>query len=447
MLYSTGIDRGKFGDREVSVNIFNGGPSLGLTAPSTGRYVSLPSSGLTFRHLFLPKASKAVRQQVIIEELSYSLPFPLAEAHYGSVEKGEEAWVTVAADSTVQPVQDLYPKAHLEAEPLCYLRAAKAAGIQQALVVDFGATKTVFCGVENGGIGTVRVLLRGGETLTEQLAKELDLDFEEADVLKRDEGVEHPTVRRFFQELVEEALLPSPLPYQRVLVCGGGSACPGLLGLLTTSWGQDVDVEPFPLPGLLMPTDHVVAYGAALAGRIKATRLQMNHSFHQAASGSGGPLRLAPLFFTAVLMALMAFGLETRLSNTLARQHELRSGLNKALAPVLQEASKLDEKNIMKKLRAQLEEQRNSSLGSPERVMNTLGHTSKAITDKENAHVFSIIYEDQTLKLEGRASSLNQSEDIRQTLEDTLVDVEQVKTRPNSDGTFVFQIEGKLPES
>ena len=267
----------------------------------------------TFRRLFLPRASKSVRQQIITEELSYSLPFPLTEAHYGAVEMGEEAWVTVASDSVVRPIRVHYPKAKLEAEPLCYLRAAKAAGVQQALVVDFGATKTVFCGVENGQVGTVRVLLRGGEALTEEISRESGLSREEAELRKREDGTENATVRRFFHELVEEALLPSPMPYRRVLLCGGGSATQGLLRLLSQIWGNDVDVEPFPLPGMLLPTDHVVAYGAALAGRPYAVRLRMEHSFEHAAL-SGGRLSLAPLVLTGILMLLMTVTMETRLS-------------------------------------------------------------------------------------------------------------------------------------
>ena len=68
------------------MNIFSGTPTTGMTTPVIGQYVSLPSSGLTFRRLFLPRASKSLRAQVITEELSYSLPFPLAEAHYGALE-------------------------------------------------------------------------------------------------------------------------------------------------------------------------------------------------------------------------------------------------------------------------------------------------------------------------------------------------------------------------
>jgi hypothetical protein len=444
MLHSVGIDRGHEGDREISVNIFSGTANLGMSTPVIGQYVALPCSGLTFRRMFLPRASKTVRQQVITEELSYSLPFPLTEAHYGAVEMGEEAWVTVASDAVVQPIRDLYPKAHHEAEPLCYLRAAKAAGIQQALVVDFGASKTVFCGVENGQVGTVRVLLRGGETLTEELANETGLSNDEAELKKRDEGTEHPTVRRFFEELLEEALLPSPLPYRRVLICGGGSATHGLLRLLTKIWGDDVDVEPFPLPGMLLPTDHVVAYGAALAGRPKAVRLQMQHSFQHAATG-GGKLSIAPIVFTCILMLLMMAGIETRLSGAEERRAELRGSLNEALVQVIPEPETLSEADIVKQLRQRLDEQRSSARTSPARVMNTLGQIANAVTSQKEAELFSTIFEDNILKLEGRAT-LKQAEEIRTAIEKVLVNAEQVKTRPTKENLFVFQIEGQLPE-
>lgn len=444
MLHSTGIDRGRDGDREVSVNIFSGTPQTGMATPVVGQYISLPSSGLTFRKLFLPKASKTVRQQVITEELSYSLPFPLTEAHYGMVESGEEAWVAVAADSVVQPMMDLYPKANLEAEPLCYLRAAKAAGINQALVVDFGANKTVFCGVENGQVGTVRVMLRGGQALTEALANDLGISEDDAELRKREEGTEQPAVRRFYEELIEEALLPSPLPYRRVLICGGGSATHGLLRLLTKVWGNDVDVEPFPLPGLLMPTDHVVAYGAALAGRPKAVRLQMQHSFSQVGGGSGA-LAVAPIVLTVLLMATMVAGLETRIAGSEERVTELRNTLDQAVKPVLPNAEGVEQTKLVEALREKLEAQRSGEASSPAKLMNTLGRCSNAVTAKKDAKLFSIIFEDQMLKLEGKALDLKQSEDIRTSIEKVLPTVEQKKSRP-AQGGFVFQLEGELPQ-
>lgn len=440
-----GIDRGRGGDREVSVNILTGAPVLGMAAPVLGTYVSLPSSGLTFRRLFLPRASKSVRQQVIVEELSYSLPFPLAEAHYGAVESAEDAWVVVASDSVVKPMRDLYSKCNLEAEPLCYLRAAKASGVTHALVVDFGASRTVFCGIENGQVGTVRVMLRGGDTLTEELAKELGVSRDEAELRKRDQGTELPTVRKFFQELTEEAFLPSPLPYRQVLICGGGSATPGLLKMLTQLWGKDTDVEPFPLPGQLMPTDHVVAFGAALAGRPKAVKLQMQHTFAHVSGGASGTLSVAPLVFSVILMGLMTFGLETRVSGARDRESQIRTSLAQAVKPVLPDWKDGTEGEIVPKLRGRLEEQRNLGRSTPAIVMNTLGQSANSVTAKKDAKLTAVVFEDHKLKLEGRAKDLTQSEDIKGSLEAILQKVEQVKSRPVSGG-FLFQIEGELPQ-
>lgn len=446
LLSSVGIDRGRAGDREVSVNILSGGTALGAAAPASSVQVALPSSGLTFRRLFLPRASKTVRQQVIAEELSYSLPFPLSDAHYGTVERAEDAWVVIASDSVVAPIKDLHPRAALEAEPLCYLRAAKVAGINHALVIDFGASKTVFCCIDNGQVGTVRVLLRGGERLTEELMESAGCTREEAELLKREEGLAHQVVRQFFTELLDEALLPKPLPYRRVLVCGGGSATLGLLKMLNDRWDSDVDVEPFPLPGQLMPTDHVVAYGAALAGRFNATRLQMDHSFRQVVSGAGAPLNLWPLIFSACLMLLMTVSVETRLNGAREREQDLRNTLVTAVSPVIPNAKDLPVDSLVKALNDQLQSQKTVAQSSPGRLMNTLGRGSDAVTSKKDATIYSITFEDNKLKLEGRATSLKQSEDIRGSLESVLVGLEQSKTRPGAGSTIVFQLEGQLPE-
>lgn len=445
MLNAIGIDRGSSGDREVSVNLFSGATTQGSAAPSVGQYVALPSSGLTFRRLFLPPASKAIRQQVIAEELSYSLPFSLTEAHYGSVEKGEEAWVVIASDSVVQPVKALYGKAHLEAEPLCYLRAAKAANIEDALVIDFGASKTVFCGLEHGQVGTVRVLLRGGDALSEELARSLECTAHEAEMIKREEGVDHRVVREFFLELLEEALLPLPLPYRTVLICGGGSATPGLLGLLAKRYGDDVAVEPFPLPDMLMPTDHVVAYGAALAGRFNATRLKMDHSFRQMAQSGGGPLRLGPLLATLVMMVLMVVATESRLSSLRTKEANLTETLNQAVTPVLPNAAEFKSQEMVAQLKERVKTQRALGRRAPARIMNTLGRCSDAFTNKEGATLFSVIFEDDKLKLEGKATSLKQSEEIKRELESVLDEVVMGKSRPTGKA-FVFQIDGRVPE-
>lgn len=446
MLNSVGIDRGHTSDREISVNVLTGSPTLGVVTPATSQHVALPSSGLTFRRLFLPRASKAVRRQVMAEELTYSLPFPLEDAHYGSVERGEEAWVVVASDAVVAPIKDLYPRASLEAEPLCYLRAARAARLENALVIDFGASKTVFCGLENGTVGNVRVLLRGGERLTEEVMQATGLARDKAELFKREQGVDHQAIRQFYLELVEEALLPSPLPYRNVLLCGGGSATPGLLKLLSDRWGSDVDVEPFPLPDQLLPTDHVVAYGAALAGRPNALRLQMDQSFRQTRGDGVEPLAWGPLLMVGLLMALMAVSVETRLRGAESKEKMMRASLVEAIAPVVPNAQNLKSEDITKALRDQLAAQKAVARSSPARIMATLGKGAESVTGKDGAYLSIVTFEDGKLKWEGFTKSLKDSEDVRLGLEKSMDEVEQVKTRPFKEG-FVFQIEGKPRDS
>ena len=445
MFNSIGIDRGHTSDREISVNIFTGSPSLGVATPATSQQVALPCSGLTFRKIFLPRASKAVRQQVITEELSYSLPFSLAEAHYGTVERGEEAFVVVASDAVVAPIKDLYPKAALEAEPLCYLRAARAAGMQNALVIDLGATKTVFCALENGTVGSVRVLLRGGEKLTEEVMQAVGLTREQAEHLKREQGVQHAAIKQFYAELLEETLLPSPLPYRNVLLCGGGSATPGLLAFLAQRWGSEVDVEPFPLPGELVPTDHVVAFGAALAGRVNAPRLQMDHSFRHVAV-HGESLQWAPLLMTGMLMLLMVVSTETRLRGAEKKEAQIRASLAEAVAPVMPKAKDLKSEDLVRALKEQLSAQKAVARSSPARIMNTLGKGAESVVSKKGAYLSSVTFEDGKLNWEGWTKTLKESEDIRASLEKVMDEVEIAMTRPYQDG-FVFRIEGKPRDS
>ncbi len=447
MLWSSGIDKGTSSTREVSVNVLNGRADFTSQKRSFSSFVALPSSKLTFRRIFLPAASKAVRQQVISEELSYSLPFPLSDAHFGSVERGEEAWVVVAPESIVEPLQELYPKAQLEAEPLCYLRAARAAGIERALVVDLGASKTVFCGLDDGQIGQVRVLLRGGEALTDAIAEQAGCVRPEAEALKMEEGLEHRAVREFYSELLQEALLPSPLPYQRVLLCGGGSGTPGLLGFLSKAWGPDVDIEPFPLPSELSASDHVTAYGAALAGRPRSIRLAMDHDIRRSQTDGRPPLRFAPLVFGLLLLVLMTVSVETRLASLQEREGLLAESIRVAVEPVLQRKEALEPDQVVKTLRAQLEEQRAVASSSPGQVMNSLGRSANAVTNQDEALLYSVIFEERKLRLEGRAQSLAQSEEIRSGLEQVLLGVEQVRTRPSTGNSFIFQLEGQLPES
>ena len=105
------------------------------------------------------------------------------------------------------------------------------------------------------------------------------------------------------------------------------------------------------------------------------------------------------------------------------------------------------QEDLVKTLREQLRRQREVQSSSPSRLMNTLGQSSNSVTAKKDAKLMSIIFDKQILKLEGQAVDLKQSEDIRNSLEKVLENVDQSKTRPAPNGTIFFQIEGQIPKS
>ena len=113
------------------------------------------------------------------------------------------------------------------------------------------------------------------------------------------------------------------------------------------------------------------------------------------------------------------------------------------MVKVLPDPDKLSEGDIVKKLRSKLAEQRSSARTSPARIMNTLGQVANSIINKKDAEFTSTIYEDQKLKLEGRAT-LKQAEEIRTEIAKVLDDTDQPKTRPTGGDLFLFQVEGKL---
>lgn len=438
MLRYTGIDGGATGTREVTVPLFGGGASLG----GGGRQAAAVSSAdLTFRRIGLPAANRDVRRQVIQEELTYSLPFSLHEAAWDWVEESNEAWVVVAPREKVELTQRRAPGARLDAEPLCYLRAAQAAEIRSALVIDFGASRTTFCALTGQRIDWVRVMLRGGDALTQRLAASKG-DADAAEQLKRSQGTDLRECGLFLRDLLDEAFLPEPFPYDFVLVCGGGSALPGLLDFLRGYFPSHVDVRPFPMPTSLSHERHVVAYGAALGGRPGALSVTLRRREVERKATANW----AWMLWVPVLAALVAANLETRHNTLSARRDAARQVLVEAATPIVGDAANLPPQEIVKKVETHIQDRKKVLAASPGALVDALGRSSAAFRANEGSDLRNVEYDDEKIKLEGKVVGLAQTEAIKSALSEIFVGVEQVKTRPGADDTFVFTIEGKLPE-
>ena len=139
----------------------------------------------------------------------------------------------------------------------------------------------------------------------------------------------------------------------------------------------------------------------------------------------------------------MAVAVETRVHGAHMKEQELRNSIVAAVGTLIPQADQKSPDELDKVLKSRLEAQRTASQSSPSRLLTTIAKGSDAVTSKAKASVTNLTYEDLKLKWEGRVTSLKDSEDIRASLESAMTEVEQVRTRPASSNSFVYQIEGK----
>ncbi len=97
---------------------------------------------------------------------------------------------------------------------------------RNGFIVDWGRSKTVFVEVREGLLKSFRVILRGGDYISNRIAKERNLPFERAEALKREQGLALKEVK----DVVEEILSMSgyELKEDTLMLTGGGSKIKGI---------------------------------------------------------------------------------------------------------------------------------------------------------------------------------------------------------------------------
>jgi len=149
---------------------------------------------------------------------------------------GNFYYLTLVRD--FEPPPDAYA---LDCELFSLARLSRPLGEPNLTVLDLGRRKTTLVRTEDYLLKTYRVLLRGGDYLTELVAKEEKLPFEEAERLKKEKGLQLPYLR----EAVVEMLRELGIEEEKVLLSGGGARLKGFKELF-----KEVALNPYAEPEL-----------------------------------------------------------------------------------------------------------------------------------------------------------------------------------------------------
>jgi len=141
-----------------------------------------------------------------------------------------------------------------------------------AVFIDVGGGTTDVAVVRNGGLEGTKMFALGGRAFTKRLAQELEINFEEAEVLKikYSEGKLGADVSQKIEEILvddcevlvsgvelslSEFAESDLLPY-RFFLCGGGSGLPGIKkALLSPKWTKNLPFAKPPQISFLQPKD------------------------------------------------------------------------------------------------------------------------------------------------------------------------------------------------
>ena len=261
-----------------------------VTAHEAGISISFSSSLVSI--LELPKTDKESLKRIIPIEARKYIPIPVSEVQldwFVIPEESEEESAfdrvtkqsnhphglevlliaihneTIRNYQTIASVAGLKPEFY-EIEIFSTVRSSVGHGIAPILVVDLGAAATKMYVIERGVIRLTHLITVGGQHITETFARSLNWEFEKAERVKRERGLNDSsaysveeneriktallsTLTRVFSE-VNRVVLSYGQRYNKnishVIFSGGGASLPGLASAAKTYLNADVEIaDPF----------------------------------------------------------------------------------------------------------------------------------------------------------------------------------------------------------
>lgn len=213
-------------------------------------------------------------------------------------ESGGEAKMSVLVVATLNETLIKYttlmqkaglPMDSLEIEVFSHIRSVLTRELFPVMIMDIGASKTKLSIVEHGVVETFRLVNKGSQDMTLAIAHSLEVTFEKAESIKKDNGLmatpEHPhipdLIKVHLSDIFQEAnstILAYEKRYNKnvgkIIFTGGGAMTKGLVEYAKQSFAAELSVaDPFAkvdspvfLGGVLKTTgpEFSVAVGLAL---------------------------------------------------------------------------------------------------------------------------------------------------------------------------------------
>ncbi len=272
MKTACGIDLAATGNKTVYLEL--GWNKIARTNKNTsGQCVyALPSTYLTFRTLELPFNDKKKSKEIVKEELSYSLAFPIEDSVWDFVigQPDNNAFAAVALKQDIP--KEIEKNDSLDGDIACLARTAAYCGHKNALIIDFGASKTLFTGITGGGINFAKVITTGSSYITAAIAKIHKLTDERAEQFKIEKGIASPEIKNIITGILKKADLPE-FTWDEIIICGGGGQLKGLGDFLNE--GYKKPIKNFYLPENISPFTEAVAFGAAIKEKYPQTAINL----------------------------------------------------------------------------------------------------------------------------------------------------------------------------
>jgi general secretion pathway protein L len=226
-------------------------------------HTAIPGELASVRRLELPLSASRRLEQVLKFELDEMLPFDIDDAVFDFVEinRNDEAISILSATALSDKVagvieglsgQEIAPR-EIGVANLSY-ETAKPRGKENleetCAIVDIGHLRTNIAVIDMNA-PTIRTVLRGGRDLTLKLAQAGGVDFDKAEALKRQHGLQgkvgealeeaiRPLLREI-QQTLKGHLASGGKRVDRVLLCGGGGLVAGLDRYLADGIGTPVE--------------------------------------------------------------------------------------------------------------------------------------------------------------------------------------------------------------